>query len=275
MTANAGASGQRMTLPMALRCLLLPFVAVLALLPTCAFAEEKAPQTYTVLVFNDPVAGQEDEFNRWYDEEHLPDVLAVPGFFSGQRFRRSSEQLLDKPSASSGYLTVFTIVTDDLPAVFAELHRRGEKGMISLSPSVSRDFGPNLTYRVTDAVGAGVPGNATAEQHAFRQVVLADADPGEEAAVDQWYRDFHAPEIAAFPGFTGYRLGNLAAEQMVANTGAYHMALFNIDTADLAPAQALFHDPPPMTKGPGTRNLFSVVYEAIGPLLLADEVRQR
>ena len=39
-----------------------------------------------LLAFPNPVAGREDEFNRWYDGQHLPDMLAVPGFVSGQRF---------------------------------------------------------------------------------------------------------------------------------------------------------------------------------------------
>lgn len=29
----------------------------------------------------------EDEFNRWYDEEHIPEKLATPGFLSARRFR--------------------------------------------------------------------------------------------------------------------------------------------------------------------------------------------
>lgn len=29
----------------------------------------------------------EDEFNRWYEEEHLPERRAIPGFLSARRFR--------------------------------------------------------------------------------------------------------------------------------------------------------------------------------------------
>lgn len=32
-----------------------------------------------LLVQTNSVAGREDEFNRWYSETHLADVLAVPG----------------------------------------------------------------------------------------------------------------------------------------------------------------------------------------------------
>ena len=33
---------------------------------------------------------KEDEFNRWYNTVHVPEILAVPGFISGRRFRRIS-----------------------------------------------------------------------------------------------------------------------------------------------------------------------------------------
>jgi hypothetical protein len=37
-----------------------------------------------VMIEVDPA--HEEEFNRWYDEEHLPERLACPGFLSGRRF---------------------------------------------------------------------------------------------------------------------------------------------------------------------------------------------
>lgn len=238
--------------------------------PACAQAQ---PQAYTTLVFNAAQPGQDAEFNRWYDEEHLPDVLAVPGFVSGQRFRRSPVQLRREVPPSPEYLVVFTIVTDDLPAVYAELRRRSQSGETRMSPSVDRSGGMNLTYLVTDAVGKGLAGATDNPLPTYRQVVLADAEPGGEEALDRWYRDHHAAEIAAFPGFTGYRLGTLSSVQMLPTTGQHHMALFNMDTADLAPAVAKFRDPGPMTPGPKAVNLFSVVYEAVGPLVLGEEVR--
>jgi hypothetical protein len=37
-----------------------------------------------VMIEIDPA--HEEEFNRWYNEEHLPERLACPGFLSGRRF---------------------------------------------------------------------------------------------------------------------------------------------------------------------------------------------
>ncbi|NED90919.1 hypothetical protein G3I76_63920, partial [Streptomyces sp. SID11233] len=41
---------------------------------------------HVLLVFTDPQPGREEEFNAWYDEVHLPDVLGVPGYTAAQRF---------------------------------------------------------------------------------------------------------------------------------------------------------------------------------------------
>ena len=38
------------------------------------------------LVFSNATAGQDAEFNQWYDSVHVPDVLDVPGVESAQRY---------------------------------------------------------------------------------------------------------------------------------------------------------------------------------------------
>jgi hypothetical protein len=38
----------------------------------------------------DVTPGAEDKFNRWYNEQHLPDVLACPGFVSAARYEASA-----------------------------------------------------------------------------------------------------------------------------------------------------------------------------------------
>jgi hypothetical protein len=39
-----------------------------------------------LLVMIDVDEAHEDEFNRWYDEEHYPERMACPGFVSGRRY---------------------------------------------------------------------------------------------------------------------------------------------------------------------------------------------
>src|SRR5271154_5369789 len=41
-----------------------------------------------------PPADQEAEFNSWYDEEHIPLRMAVPGFLGAQRYVREGRNYL-------------------------------------------------------------------------------------------------------------------------------------------------------------------------------------
>lgn len=47
---------------------------------------------FTYVVFTNAVPGLEDEYNHWYTNTHIPDVLRVPGVQSAQRFRRTVQQ---------------------------------------------------------------------------------------------------------------------------------------------------------------------------------------
>ena len=40
-----------------------------------------------LMVYVDVPAPLEDEFNRWYNDEHLPERLEIPGYVSARRFK--------------------------------------------------------------------------------------------------------------------------------------------------------------------------------------------
>jgi hypothetical protein len=87
--------------------------------------------TQYFMVLTDPVEGQEDAYNEWYDDRHLADVLAVDGFVSAQRFRLSHQ----KPAAS-GYLAIYEIETDDVDATLATLLSRLGTPAMPVSPAL-------------------------------------------------------------------------------------------------------------------------------------------
>lgn len=53
-------------------------------------------------VFQEPVPGFEDEFNRWMDEEHVPALGSVPGVLAARRYRAT----VGRP----GYLGIYHLV---------------------------------------------------------------------------------------------------------------------------------------------------------------------
>jgi hypothetical protein len=74
---------------------------------------------HILLVQSDAAAGREDEFHRWYDEEHLPAVLEVDGFVAARRFVGARNSHGDLPPRH--YLALYEIRTDDLPGALAAL----------------------------------------------------------------------------------------------------------------------------------------------------------
>lgn len=62
---------------------------------------------HRLVVFSAPKPGHEDEYNQWYNEVHLDEVVAIPGFVAAQRFRLSDDQLPGFPSSPHGYLAIY------------------------------------------------------------------------------------------------------------------------------------------------------------------------
>jgi hypothetical protein len=74
--------------------------------------------SYVYLVQSNAQEGRDDEFNQWYDSVHLPEVLAIEGFESARRFRRSA--LLDRPDAPAAafeYFAIYELSGDPVQAV--------------------------------------------------------------------------------------------------------------------------------------------------------------
>jgi len=102
---------------------------------------------YTFIVLTNPVEGKESEYNDWYNRQHIPDVLNVPGFVSGQRFRLADAQMNRDGSRAHRYLAVYEIETDDLAGTLKELRARG--GTAEIVPSDAIDTKNVATYVFT------------------------------------------------------------------------------------------------------------------------------
>jgi hypothetical protein len=68
---------------------------------------------YLLLALNGPTDGEGDEarYNRWYDEVHIPDLLALDGVTSARRYK------VVRGSVPWPYVAAYEIETDDLPAL--------------------------------------------------------------------------------------------------------------------------------------------------------------
>ena len=62
---------------------------------------------FAYVVMTEPVEGREREYNQWYDEIHLKDVCAFPGFVGARRFR------LVEGESRTKYLAIYELESDD------------------------------------------------------------------------------------------------------------------------------------------------------------------
>jgi hypothetical protein len=69
---------------------------------------------YKLVVMSRPNEGREAEYNDWYQNFHLQQMVALPGFVSAQRFR-FSRSLGERNTFP--YLAIYEIDTDDIDAV--------------------------------------------------------------------------------------------------------------------------------------------------------------
>ena len=66
---------------------------------------------YAFLVFANPIPGREAEFNDWYSNTHMGDLLQLPGWVGGQRFRIVTN-VQPRPSVAGyghGYLMIWDL----------------------------------------------------------------------------------------------------------------------------------------------------------------------
>jgi hypothetical protein len=92
------------------------------------------PKKYTFLAFTNPAPGKEDEYNTWYEEHHLKDVINVPGFVSARRFRLADVQFpFNTQPLNYRYLALYEIETDDVAGALNEVvARAGTADMVMI-----------------------------------------------------------------------------------------------------------------------------------------------
>jgi hypothetical protein len=120
-----------------------------------------------LLVLMQPPATFEEEFNAWYDTEHVPERLAVPGVETAVRFSSVT-------GAAPKYLAMYDLVAESVLDTDAYKNVAGDKS----SPWTKRVTGRTKVYR---SVGSQIfPGNALTVRSARATVVrfreLAETD---------------------------------------------------------------------------------------------------
>ena len=87
------------------------------------------------IAFTNAVDGRADEFNEWYDNVHFPDLLAVPGVRSAQRFELADAEVNTITPSQHRYLVVYEL-DGDPTEIMGEIARRVQAGAVVLSDAM-------------------------------------------------------------------------------------------------------------------------------------------
>jgi hypothetical protein len=92
---------------------------------------------YVFVVNTNPVDGREQEYNDWYSNRHLADLLALPGVVSARRFMPADAQVVVGVAQPFKYLALYEIETDDLADFIGQLISRTGTDRMPISTALS------------------------------------------------------------------------------------------------------------------------------------------
>jgi hypothetical protein len=85
---------------------------------------------------------REDEYNDWYTNTHLPDVLDIPGITAARRFKAS--EVAPPAEGAPPYCAVYELDVDDLASVMPALAERFSDGRMRMSDAMEMDPAPSF-----------------------------------------------------------------------------------------------------------------------------------
>jgi hypothetical protein len=200
-------------------------------------------QALLIAFMNPPT--DEDAFNAWYDEEHVPLRLGVPGFLNGRRYRApeataptsapvGGESARDS-STHPRYMALYDLesvsVLDTPPytRLIPERSQR-ERDMIARIPFNDRRVGELI-----------LDSPEWTRDAPYQLVVCMTPRAGGVDDYVGWYRDEHMPMLLAVPGWRRVRVF-----RQVDGSGPDFMAIHELESAAVfqQPEYAVASDTP-------------------------------
>ena len=171
---------------------------------------------------------REDEFNDFYNNVHLPDILKTPGFLAARRY------VTEKPRNGRGkYLAIYDIETDDIDKTMATRRQRreqekeqGRSAAMAVPGLILSAWSDVLFKQIYEATSGGPfkMGNW------INMVELLLANPSREKALHDAYNNIHLVDILKSPGYLGARRYVIKEPR---NGRGTFLAIYEIETDDM------------------------------------------
>ena len=145
-----------------------------------------------LMVWADVPADKEEEFNRWYNEEHLPERMAIPGFLGGARY----EAVKGGPKHLACYeLESAAVMESPAPEGPGQSHPVDEEvGPQAIGTPFIRNIYTMLHPKALPAAIAGAP------MAPALQIGRMDVPAATDREFNEWYNTVYVPNYEKVPG---------------------------------------------------------------------------
>ena len=177
-----------------------------------------------LLVIAQPPAALEEEFNAWYDTEHVPERRRTPGFINCERW----------VGADNPKISIATYDLESLDVLKSDAYRR--IGGENLSPWSKRVVA--RVKRICRFEAEQMPpGNVAAPEGAGGLLLFAmNVAPEAEADFNAWYDEEHVPRLSKVPGCLTARRFRITS---AASEGQHrYLALYHLESPDVQTSKA-------------------------------------
>ena len=181
-------------------------------------------QRWLLMVEMNCEPSREAEYEAWWQEVHVHDVLASPGYRRGRFFR------IREPRDGRGrYLILWDVETADIERTMRErTERRDKEHAGGRHPAgLMYPVWRNLAWRETFSLLA--PQNS-AGAGCWLNLVEQNCDPKREAQYHAWYNETHIPDALKTPAFVSAR--RYEAREPRDGRGRF-LAAYEIETDDM------------------------------------------
>ncbi len=175
---------------------------------------------------------RQKEFDDFYDNVHIPNILKAPGFVAATRYA------IKEPMYGRGqYLTVYEIETDDLDKTMAirrEMRKKeAEQGQYTI-PLLVSIWGDVLFKQIGERIYSEK--GTTKIEKWLRLGEFKCADSTRQKEFDDFYNNVHVPNVLKAPGFAAAT--RYAIKEPMYGRGQY-LTVWEIETDDLDKTMAI------------------------------------
>lgn len=184
-----------------------------------------------LLVLSQPQPDHVDEFNRWYDDEHVPARRDRPGWLTARRY-----VTVDRPDSFLAYydLADLGVLEDpsyrELRSARSEREQRVLRDLLRLDRRIYRASHPGARAGLQPRTGtAGLRDDGPAS--VCGQLLLCvwwEPRPESLEVFHRWYEEEHLPLLAQVPGWRRSRRFTL-----VSGDGPAYLAMHDLDHSDV------------------------------------------